>query len=406
MGDELTLDKVNAAADFGPRLCGPVAHFIRAFHRDLPAEDVFMFTTEWRYPIYLKANSGLISYYHNALLKFKTLLSKAVRPDFFVRHYDPAIAFFKTNLERGAAIRLSCRGGARDTTPPVTQNLSGENNLNTIKRYLQRKFGFKFEVDVEKWLGHRVFFSRIKESNDLVLIMLEDHGDMEGAEDQMKLFEHILERKDRFEIRLASEFSSDELNRHIKDTKTNEYIIKTLKPMRERGAGPQRMFELFNQDGTLKELCAQMVKDNPGLSLENCRSNAVLPTMKRVIFIIYLGTDKNNYWPLDDVDLKRKNELVLTKLHEQGLPHEKRFALQNENHTLMERRSTVMTKRLAENLRKEKGGKKLRIIIFPVGAAHASDVISYLQKNSSASILGLMPSNYARHLDGISETPE
>jgi hypothetical protein len=403
----LTVDQVRSAAKFGPELCAPVATLIHGFHGDLPAENVLILTSQLSAGgSYFAAKSPELEYWMRSLTLFKETLQKTVRPDFFSRHYDPAIAFFRTELQRGGAVKIDCRRHLFDTASPaaIPFNQKGIASAD-IKRHLESRFGFAVEGTLEEWLGHRVFYGDLRRGADLVIVIPEIHYAAAAGRDTMLLLDRLLERKGSIDIVSAHELAPDETA--FGDDFRDSDIYTALFTMREEGDGAVKMFRWFTSDpARMKALCGGY----RGANLAFCLNTAVIPEIQRIIWGMLTGMGPDTAWGLEEPRVRRKSLEVASKMLEKmgdaKRPPEEVHVLSNSARELFVKRSIAMAETLAAKLRQKRRKRTPRIIVLPTGAFHALDIIRHLRKKSDASIIGLMPNHFVEVLTPIAKVPK
>ena len=405
MGDVLTLDKIKNAAVFGPKLCGPVATLITHFEDRLPADKVLALSYELVFSqAYLEPDSGLAEYYYNTLLQFKKLVKNTgIRADFFTKHYDLAIDFFKTQLKNRKPIKINCKGSALDASTPIFLPLSNNKiNADRVKKHLANKFGIKIDGSVEEWLGHRIFFNNIKADGALVIVIVEKHSDHGHAIARMKLLDRLLQFKDSIDLRFGFEAAPQD----PKGLKTffGSDLEKDFQSILDGGGGTEGIMRWLTTDPkTLNWFCKGKMKEEPGLTFQTCRDNMFFGTMRRFITLKVMNNDPSRLWMLGDPKLDAKMEKILKEIDRKRTVEEwLKFNLNYDE--LQQKRSIAIAEKLLKTMPKKP--EQRRIVLLSVGVVHAFDVVRMLEKEGKFSTIGLMPRNTSEVLKDIAKLPE
>ena len=399
---ELTLEKVKAAAEFGPELCYPVAKLIDAFEGYLPAQDVLILASEFISPgSYLAPDSELKTYYYQTLIKFKKLLSDFVKPKHLNYYFDPSITFFKSKLESRSAIRINCLGEKPELAAQAVMRPLQRKDVDSeaIKRYLKGEFGVDVEAELKSWLAHRVFFADISGGNDLVIVIVENHASYEGAYNQLALLDVLVENRDGFEMRIALESIPSGFEKRLNHFKTSSGISGSADKMRElrgRGASAKRLLqEILSDRKYVQDYCKLIIQENPGFTRELCMSNAIIQSVRDLALFSVLGTKPELYWPLENEEERKEGLAYLFGLNQSEKSMESCELCFNSLMAVSIKRNKTMARNLDAKLREGRTSDKPRIIILATGAAHSLDIIRELQIKNQASILGLMSPNFA-----------
>ena len=161
-----------------------------------------------------------------------------------------------------------------------------------------------------------------------------------------------------------------------------------------------------NNPGLADHYCKMAMKSDPNLPLKLCLNNSFLPSMRHAVLLAVAESRMNRFWTLEEKQISRNSWSALNKIASSNLSPEERLSQANTFNTLVFKRSNIIADNLIRKMRKEKAGKKRRIIIFSTGSHHAPDVIQRLKANGNLSIIGLLPPNFANELELVERPPQ
>jgi hypothetical protein len=395
----LTVDQVRSAAMFGPELCRPVAQLMHGFEAKLPPDQVLMIGSQLGGSLaYFGSDSGLAEYYERALREFKDRVKAAgVRPEFFARQYDPAIAFFRAQIARRRAVKLNCMSNDLDAMLPDMVPLPRRSiDERAITTYFKNRFGIAAKGPRDVWPAHRAFMSDIRKGKDLVIVLADTHSDHNVALAHLKLVDRLLPHRDRVDLRSAEEDTQEHFTSSIKAFIRSDVHLAS-KRRRAAGASAAEMFlGLFRDPAHAKRICAQLEGRKEGLPPEACMTNVFIPSIRASVLLSITDDGPTRFWPTDDPRLYKTVSSLIRRISATGddTPAEEVLSLYAERRKVQIQRSVAMAHNLARRMQKEGASGKPRIVVFTVGAIHAFDVIRTLQAKGNLSVIGLLPDNF------------
>ncbi len=396
----LSLKKQQEAVHFDSKLCRPIAEIVADHEDQISANAVYAFTGSVIEQLsYLDVSSGGVKGFLGLLQNIKNDLKKAVSAEELAKRFDPAIAFFRTQLASKKDVMFDCNDskyslGSESTFVPA---LDWHADSNGLAKQLKETFGLNITEPLEVWLNHRIAYTNIKpKAKNLVLVTTEIHDSKPLLADELELLDMLKANEGEYTLFLAQESSSKESNAFFETANSSDLLFQQLLRAKAKDGSARNLFDRFlGAKQTIDAITNQVVMENPKAD-ESFIYRVVLGIAMGWMELVILGKDQSLFWPLDDEALKSrvKDECALSSC----ISLDECFKFYGDCASLQAERDKAMAKNLNEGLSRFGASKDKAIVLFTVGGFHASGLLKLLEKMSDTSVVVLMSRNYSDYM--------